>query len=123
MGYKHRSVPLGFASPPAVQPRRVLDLEPVAAAAMAIWRVAALRHDAFESKPARVGEYDIAGRIHVLDQLDADERSAQQLRQCDFAPLPRLRSEIDAIEFEQIERQQLHLIVSATRGQRLEVTH
>jgi len=41
MGYKHRSVPLGLASPPAVQPRRVLDLEPVAAAAVAIGRVAA----------------------------------------------------------------------------------
>ena len=50
--------------------RRVLHLEPIRRAAGAIYRVLALRHDAFKSH-AGVGEHGRAVAFHVLVEPDA----------------------------------------------------
>ncbi len=50
---------------------------------MPVWRVAALRHDAFEAEPAGVLEHGGAvRRLNVLEELDAISGPAQHGERC-----------------------------------------
>jgi hypothetical protein len=85
--------------------RRVLDLDPFAAAARAVATVAPLGDDALQTHDARLPEYDCA--VDVLDVLahsDADSGIGQELHQDPAPARPGLVAQVATIKLQQVER-------------------
>src|SRR5262249_53380391 len=89
---------------PVARHRRVLavlHLEPGAAAAGPVRRVAALRHDPLEAEPKGMTEHGAAVlRLDMLDHLDAVGRPAQRARERGLARLKWLLAQVGAVELQ-----------------------
>src|SRR5262249_58542091 len=83
--------------------RRVLHLEPVRRVAGAIHRVLALRHDAFESHLAGVGEDGRAVAFHVLVEAQAKASFGQHTPKRGLAHFQRITPHVVAIQLDEVE--------------------
>jgi len=82
--------------------RRVLHLEPIRRAAGAIYRVLALRHDAFKSH-AGVGEHGRAVAFHVLVEAQAKASFGQHTSKRGLAHFQRITPQVVAVQLDQVE--------------------
>ena len=104
------NVPAGAVSPPILlrfplncRSRQVLHLEPIRRAPRAIRRVLPLRHDAFESHLAGVGEDGRAVAFQMLVEAQAKASFGQRTSKRGLADLKRIAPQVVAVQLDQVE--------------------
>src|SRR5262249_19373229 len=103
--------------------RQVLHLEPIRRAPRAVGRVLALRHDAFESYLAGVGEDGRAVALDMLVEAEAQASFGQHASKRGLAHFQRITPHVIAVQFNEVEGVQKHAIVSAVVTDELEPTN
>src|SRR5262249_50498342 len=83
--------------------RQVLHLEPIRRAPRAVGRVLALRHDAFESHLAGVGEDGRAVALDMLVEAQAKASFGQHTSKRGLAHFQRVTPQVVAIQLDQVE--------------------
>src|SRR5262249_29245571 len=100
--------------------RRVLHLEPIRRAPRAIRRVLPLRHDAFESHLAGMGEDGRAVAFQMLVEAQAKASFGQRTSKRGLADLKWIAPEIVAVQFNEVEGVQERAVIMAAIANEIE---
>ena len=90
------------------------------AAAAAIHRILALRHDVFEAKLARVPEHCLTVAFHVLVESNARVSLGHDRCERGLAEFKRIAPQVVAVQFDQVEGVQERAVIMAAVANEIE---
>src|SRR5262249_49589146 len=111
--YARSFPPILFGFPFHSRCIRVLHFEPIRRAAGTVDGILPLRHDAFETELAGMGEDARAVAFDMLVEPDAGASLGQHARKRGLADLKRIAPQVVAIQLDQVEGVEEYALVSA----------